>query len=197
MVTIPWHKRVLFLDDREAVETIRSNVAKAAAGQRGPSGHARLLHRQRNPARPRPLVRRAPHGGIPQLARAHRQEERSARARRLREFSADRIPAAQAKSISTATTSISIARRTSSAISAGCRISPATSRSSSPNSAWTRSAIREEEQARLLDRARHHRLRERARRHVHLLVDRRVVHRRRRRDRLGLRHRHQRTASRS
>jgi glycosyltransferase involved in cell wall biosynthesis len=40
MVTIPWHKRVLFLDDREAVETIRSNVAKAAAAN---AGHAAML----------------------------------------------------------------------------------------------------------------------------------------------------------
>ena len=30
MITIPWHKRVLFLDDPEALQTIRGNVQKAA-----------------------------------------------------------------------------------------------------------------------------------------------------------------------
>ncbi len=40
MVTIPWHKRVLFLDNREAVETIRQNVAKAALAN---AGHPALL----------------------------------------------------------------------------------------------------------------------------------------------------------
>ena len=40
MVTIPWHKRVLFLDDREAVETIRGNVAKAALEN---AGHPSML----------------------------------------------------------------------------------------------------------------------------------------------------------
>jgi hypothetical protein len=40
MVTIPWHKRVLFLDDREAVETIRQNVATAA---RANAGHPAML----------------------------------------------------------------------------------------------------------------------------------------------------------
>src|SRR6202453_4361983 len=40
MVTVPWHKRVLFLDDREAVETIRSNVAKAALAN---AGHPAML----------------------------------------------------------------------------------------------------------------------------------------------------------
>ncbi len=40
MVTIPWHKRVLFLDEREAVETIRRNVALAAQAN---AGHPALL----------------------------------------------------------------------------------------------------------------------------------------------------------
>lgn len=40
MVTIPWHKRVLFLDDREALDTIRDNVAKAAAAN---AGHPSML----------------------------------------------------------------------------------------------------------------------------------------------------------
>jgi glycosyltransferase involved in cell wall biosynthesis len=40
MVTIPWHKRVLFLDEREAVATIQKNVALAA--QANP-GHPALL----------------------------------------------------------------------------------------------------------------------------------------------------------
>jgi len=40
MVTIPWHKRVLFLDEREAVETIRQNVAKAAQAN---AGHPAML----------------------------------------------------------------------------------------------------------------------------------------------------------
>jgi hypothetical protein len=40
MVTIPWHKRVLFLDDPEAVGTIRRNVAEAAAAN---AGHAAML----------------------------------------------------------------------------------------------------------------------------------------------------------
>src|ERR1700677_1359134 len=35
MVTIPWHKRVLFLDDGEAVDTIRQNVAKASLANAG------------------------------------------------------------------------------------------------------------------------------------------------------------------
>jgi glycosyltransferase involved in cell wall biosynthesis len=40
MVTIPWHKRVLFLDDHEAVQTIRDNVAQAAAAN---AGHPAML----------------------------------------------------------------------------------------------------------------------------------------------------------
>ena len=40
MVTIPWHKRVLFLDDREAVDTIQQNVAKAAQAN---AGHPAML----------------------------------------------------------------------------------------------------------------------------------------------------------
>jgi glycosyltransferase involved in cell wall biosynthesis len=40
MVTIPWHKRVLFLDDPEAVGTIRRNVAKAAQAN---AGHPAML----------------------------------------------------------------------------------------------------------------------------------------------------------
>ncbi|MCE0483131.1 MAG: glycosyltransferase [Methylacidiphilales bacterium] len=40
MVTIPWHKRVLFLDDREALDTIRQNVAKAAQAN---AGHPAML----------------------------------------------------------------------------------------------------------------------------------------------------------
>jgi glycosyltransferase involved in cell wall biosynthesis len=40
MVTIPWHKRVLFLDDHEAVQTIRDNVAEAAAAN---AGHPAML----------------------------------------------------------------------------------------------------------------------------------------------------------
>lgn len=40
MVTIPWHKRVLFLDDREALDTIRQNVAKAALAN---AGHPSML----------------------------------------------------------------------------------------------------------------------------------------------------------
>lgn len=40
MVTIPWHKRVLFLDDSRAVETIRQNVAKAAQAN---AGHPAML----------------------------------------------------------------------------------------------------------------------------------------------------------
>ena len=40
MVTIPWHKRVLFLDDREAVDAIRQNVAKAAQAN---AGHPAML----------------------------------------------------------------------------------------------------------------------------------------------------------
>ena len=40
MVTIPWHKRVLFLDDPEAVGTIRRNVAEAASAN---AGHAAML----------------------------------------------------------------------------------------------------------------------------------------------------------
>lgn len=35
MVTIPWHKRVLFLDDKEAVHTIRNNVRHAVAANAG------------------------------------------------------------------------------------------------------------------------------------------------------------------
>jgi glycosyltransferase involved in cell wall biosynthesis len=40
MVTIPWHKRVLFLDEREAVQTIQKNVALAAQAN---AGHPALL----------------------------------------------------------------------------------------------------------------------------------------------------------
>jgi cellulose synthase/poly-beta-1,6-N-acetylglucosamine synthase-like glycosyltransferase len=40
MVTIPWHKRVLFLDDHEALETIHQNVAGAASAN---AGHPALL----------------------------------------------------------------------------------------------------------------------------------------------------------
>lgn len=40
MVTIPWHKRVLFLDEREAVDTIKENVAKAASAN---AGHPAML----------------------------------------------------------------------------------------------------------------------------------------------------------
>ena len=40
MVTIPWHKRVLFLDEAEAVDAIRSNVAKAAQAN---AGHPAML----------------------------------------------------------------------------------------------------------------------------------------------------------
>ena len=40
MVTIPWYKRVLFLDDREAVGTIQRNVAEAAQAN---AGHPALL----------------------------------------------------------------------------------------------------------------------------------------------------------
>jgi glycosyltransferase involved in cell wall biosynthesis len=40
MVTIPWHKRVLFLDDHEAVQTIRDNVAEAAKAN---AGHPAML----------------------------------------------------------------------------------------------------------------------------------------------------------
>jgi hypothetical protein len=40
MVTIPWHKRVLFLDDSEAVDAIRQNVAKAAQAH---AGHPAVL----------------------------------------------------------------------------------------------------------------------------------------------------------
>ena len=40
MVTIPWHKRVLFLDDAEAVSTIRRNVEQAAIAN---AGHAAML----------------------------------------------------------------------------------------------------------------------------------------------------------
>jgi glycosyltransferase involved in cell wall biosynthesis len=40
MVTIPWHKRVLFLDEREAVGTIQKNVALAAQAN---AGHPALL----------------------------------------------------------------------------------------------------------------------------------------------------------
>jgi glycosyltransferase involved in cell wall biosynthesis len=40
MVTIPWHRRVLFLDDHEAMETIRRNVAEAASAH---TGHPALL----------------------------------------------------------------------------------------------------------------------------------------------------------
>ncbi len=40
MVTIPWHKRVLFLDDRQAVATIQRNVAQAAEAN---AGHPAML----------------------------------------------------------------------------------------------------------------------------------------------------------
>ena len=40
MITIPWHKRVLFLDDREALGTIQRNVAQAAQAH---AGHPALL----------------------------------------------------------------------------------------------------------------------------------------------------------
>ncbi len=40
MVTIPWHKRVLFLDQAEDLRTIRENVRKAAAAN---PGHAALM----------------------------------------------------------------------------------------------------------------------------------------------------------
>jgi glycosyltransferase involved in cell wall biosynthesis len=40
MVTIPWFKRVLFLDDREAVDTIRKNVEQAAIAN---AGHPAML----------------------------------------------------------------------------------------------------------------------------------------------------------
>jgi glycosyltransferase involved in cell wall biosynthesis len=40
MVTIPWHKRVLFLDECEAVQTIQRNVALAAQAN---AGHPALL----------------------------------------------------------------------------------------------------------------------------------------------------------
>jgi glycosyltransferase involved in cell wall biosynthesis len=40
MVTIPWHKRVLFLDDREAVSTIQRNVRQAAIAN---AGHPAML----------------------------------------------------------------------------------------------------------------------------------------------------------
>jgi glycosyltransferase involved in cell wall biosynthesis len=40
MVTIPWFKRVLFLDDREAVDTIRRNVEQAAIAN---AGHPAML----------------------------------------------------------------------------------------------------------------------------------------------------------
>jgi len=40
MVTIPWFKRVLFLDDREAVDTIRHNVEQAAIAN---AGHPAML----------------------------------------------------------------------------------------------------------------------------------------------------------
>jgi glycosyltransferase involved in cell wall biosynthesis len=40
LVTIPWHQRVLFLDDRAALATIRDNVAQAAVAN---AGHPALL----------------------------------------------------------------------------------------------------------------------------------------------------------
>ncbi|PAW78880.1 MAG: hypothetical protein B9S32_05725 [Verrucomicrobia bacterium Tous-C9LFEB] len=40
MVTIPWHKRVLFLDDSDAVETIRNNVREAVIAN---SGHNAIM----------------------------------------------------------------------------------------------------------------------------------------------------------
>jgi glycosyltransferase involved in cell wall biosynthesis len=40
MVTIPWHKRVLFLDEREAVATIQHNVRQAAIAN---AGHPAML----------------------------------------------------------------------------------------------------------------------------------------------------------
>ncbi len=40
MVTIPWHKRVLFIDDRKALSTIQQNVALAAQAN---AGHPSML----------------------------------------------------------------------------------------------------------------------------------------------------------
>ena len=83
MVTIPWFKRVLFLDEREAIATIQRNVAKAAQAN---AGHAALLGFFIDNEIPADLVRwygLAAHGGVPEFTGAHRQEKRSARPRRL------------------------------------------------------------------------------------------------------------------
>ncbi len=95
MVTIPWHKRVLFLDDREAVETIRNNVAKAALAN---AGHPAMLGFFIDNEIPPDLVRwygaRRMEEFLNSLVRIVKKND-PARPRRLRQFSADRISAAE------------------------------------------------------------------------------------------------------
>jgi beta-galactosidase/beta-glucuronidase len=90
MVTIPWHKRVLFLDDGEAVDTIRQNVAKAALAN---AGHPAMLGFFIDNEIPPDLVRwygaRRMEEFLNSLVHVVKKNDR------LREFSADRIPPAQ------------------------------------------------------------------------------------------------------
>jgi hypothetical protein len=95
MVTIPWHKRVLFLDDRESVETIRGNVAKAAAAN---AGHSAMLGFFIDNEIPPDLVRwygaRTMEEFLNSLVRIVKKHDPLALAA-YANFPADRIPAAQ------------------------------------------------------------------------------------------------------
>ncbi len=141
MVTIPWFKRVLFLDEREAVDTIRGNVAKAAMAN---AGHPAMLGFFIDNEIPPDLVRwygaRRIEEFLNSLVRIVKKHDPLALAAYANFppteyllpsdvdfYSYKRLPPSQEGP-----------RRLP---SAACKTSPATSRSSSPNSAWTPSAI--------------------------------------------------------
>ena len=189
MVTIPWHKRVLFLDDREALDTIRNKVAEAALAN---AGHPSMLGFFIDNEIPPDLVRwygaRRMEEFLNSLVRVVKKNDPLALAAyanfppteyllpergrflQLQRLSPSqegprRLPRPPAKSRR---------RQAAHPVRIWHGYDP-------PSRGGTGGAF--------ADGACHHGFRKRPRGHVHFFVDRRVVHRRRRCDRLGLRHR--------
>ena len=141
LVTLPWEKHIEFLRERSMRKQIAENVRAAVRDSCGASGNFRLSGWQRNLQHDGALARHASSDRICRGANS----DRARASIRTRSFPMPRIRRLNICSRKTPIFPASTFTFTISAISKGiccvCKISPASIRSSSVNSAWTRSAI--------------------------------------------------------
>ena len=180
LVGLPWTEHVCFLEDAaRRRRDPRARSPTACDRCQRPSGGLRL---SRSATRFRPT---SCAGSAPSACRRSStssttmvEGRRSAGPGQLRQLPARPSTSTSTFSISSRSTSTCTASPTSAATCCACRTWPATSRWCSPSSASTRCARGATEQAHDPGLAGARRVRARRRRHLDLLVDRRLVHRR-------------------